>query len=139
MKKLKARGLHEQVIDDIGRRILSGEFVPGVPLLNESTLCGRSGVSRTALREALWVLASKSCSNPSARSARCIAQATYAMGISADSALRGYQALHGEHASQADKSCDQIFWWEADRRAFQESHIGSTCLSILNSDVSTNI
>jgi DNA-binding FadR family transcriptional regulator len=64
VKKLKARGLHELVIDEIGTRVLSGEFVPGSPLPAEMALCESLGVSRTALREALRVLASKGLVEP---------------------------------------------------------------------------
>jgi len=59
MKKLKTRGLHDHVIDEIGKRIVSGEFAPGTPLLGEMQLCEMLGISRTALREALRVLSSK--------------------------------------------------------------------------------
>jgi DNA-binding FadR family transcriptional regulator len=59
MKKLTRRGLHEHVIEEIGRGILSGEFSPGKPLPSEAELCGTLSVSRTALREALRVLAAK--------------------------------------------------------------------------------
>lgn len=64
MRKLKPRGLHEHVIEEIGKRIISGEFQPGRPLPGEAELCGALGVSRTALREALRVLASKGLVEP---------------------------------------------------------------------------
>jgi DNA-binding FadR family transcriptional regulator len=59
MEKLTRRGLHEHVIDEIGRSILCGEFSPGMPLPSEADLCRTLSVSRTALREALRVLAAK--------------------------------------------------------------------------------
>jgi len=64
MRKLKARGLHEHVIEEIGMRIVSGEFPAGKPLPGEAQLCEMLGVSRTALREALRVLASKGLVEP---------------------------------------------------------------------------
>lgn len=64
MRKLRARGLHEHVIVEIGKRIISGEYAPGVALPGETTLCSVLGVSRTALREALRVLASKGLVDP---------------------------------------------------------------------------
>lgn len=59
MKKVESRGLHEGVIEEIGRRIISGEFAPGSALPSEAELCQALAVSRTALREALRVLAAK--------------------------------------------------------------------------------
>jgi DNA-binding FadR family transcriptional regulator len=59
MKKAKPGGLHEYVIDEIGHRIVAGDFAPGKALPSEAELCGSLGVSRTALREALRVLAAK--------------------------------------------------------------------------------
>ena len=64
MRKLKARELHDFVIEEVGRRILAGEFPPGTPLPREESLCGMLGISRTALREALRVLASKGLVEP---------------------------------------------------------------------------
>ena len=59
MKRVESRGLHEGVIEEIGRRIISGEFAPGSTLPSEAELCEALAVSRTALREALRVLAAK--------------------------------------------------------------------------------
>jgi DNA-binding FadR family transcriptional regulator len=59
MKRVESRGLHEGVIEEIGRRIISGEFAPGSALPSEAELCQALAVSRTALREALRVLAAK--------------------------------------------------------------------------------
>ena len=47
MQKLIARGLHEQVIEEIGRRIVQCEYAPGQPLPGEAGLCELLGVSRT--------------------------------------------------------------------------------------------
>jgi DNA-binding FadR family transcriptional regulator len=59
MRNLERKGLHSQVVDEIGRRIISGELAAGKPLPSEAELCSTLGVSRTALREALRVLAAK--------------------------------------------------------------------------------
>jgi DNA-binding FadR family transcriptional regulator len=59
VKKLRRRGLHEQVIEEVGQRIIAGEYSPGMPLPSEAELCSALSVSRTALREALRVLAAK--------------------------------------------------------------------------------
>jgi DNA-binding FadR family transcriptional regulator len=55
-----ARGsLHRSVAQDIGARILNGEFAPGTLLPNEAEWCQRFGVSRTAVREAIKMLMGK--------------------------------------------------------------------------------
>lgn len=53
------RGLHGEIVHDIGVRILSGDLRPGDPLPAEEELGGDLGVSRTVLREAIKVLAAK--------------------------------------------------------------------------------
>ncbi len=59
MRKLVRKGLHNDVIEEIGKRIVSGEFKPGSPLPSEVALVTILGISRTALREALRVLGAK--------------------------------------------------------------------------------
>lgn len=58
-KKPRSRGLHGRVIDDFGRRIVSGEFPAGEALPGQEECCELLGVSRSVLREALRVLAAK--------------------------------------------------------------------------------
>jgi DNA-binding FadR family transcriptional regulator len=53
------RSLHGQVAHDIGGRILRGDLSPGAVLPNEADFSARLRVSRTALREAIKVLAAK--------------------------------------------------------------------------------
>lgn len=53
------RNLHGQVVNELGRRIVGGVYVAGVVLPNEELLCQELVVSRTALREAVKVLAAK--------------------------------------------------------------------------------
>jgi DNA-binding FadR family transcriptional regulator len=52
------RGLHRQVVEAIGTRIVGGFYAPGAPLYPQQ-LERELGVSKTALREALKVLAAK--------------------------------------------------------------------------------
>jgi DNA-binding FadR family transcriptional regulator len=59
MKKVDRGGLHERVVREIGVHIITGEFAPNAALPSEAELCNTLGVSRTALREALRVLAAK--------------------------------------------------------------------------------
>ncbi|MFL9966435.1 FadR/GntR family transcriptional regulator [Paraburkholderia sediminicola] len=49
----------EQMVDAIGRDIVTGKLEPGASLPSEEALLARFGVSRTVLREALQVLAAK--------------------------------------------------------------------------------
>lgn len=48
-----------QVVDDLGRRIVRGDVLPGSVLPQETALCQEMGVSRTVVREAVKVLAAK--------------------------------------------------------------------------------
>ncbi len=59
LPRLQKRALHGQIVDEIGRRIVSGVLQPGKPLTSESGLCAEMGVSRTVLREAFRVLGDK--------------------------------------------------------------------------------
>jgi DNA-binding FadR family transcriptional regulator len=56
---VKKSSLHHQVAQDIGARILRGEFAPGDLLPNEAESCKAYGVSRTAVREAMKMLTAK--------------------------------------------------------------------------------
>ncbi len=49
------RALCENLVDDVRRRILDGEFLPGEPI-NERELVQHYGISRTPVREALKLL-----------------------------------------------------------------------------------
>jgi DNA-binding FadR family transcriptional regulator len=53
------RSLHGQVAHDIGARIIRGDLAPGITLPNEADLSAELNVSRTALREAIKLLAAK--------------------------------------------------------------------------------
>jgi DNA-binding FadR family transcriptional regulator len=59
MKATDARNLHGHVVRELGQRIVSGELQPGEVLPREEVLAESMQVSRTALREALKVLAAK--------------------------------------------------------------------------------
>src|SRR5438045_4398517 len=53
------RNLHGQVVHELGKRIVGGACAPGEALPNEEELCRELGISRTALRESVKVLAAK--------------------------------------------------------------------------------
>src|ERR1700754_165461 len=53
------RNLHGQVVQELGQMIVGGSLAPGEPLPREEALATRMAVSRTVLREALKVLATK--------------------------------------------------------------------------------
>ena len=57
--RVARRGLHRDVVDALGFRIVDGEFAPGTSLPNELLLSTELSVSRTVVREAIKVLASK--------------------------------------------------------------------------------
>jgi DNA-binding FadR family transcriptional regulator len=59
VKPMVVRSLHNQVIHELGRLIVSGELKPGDGLPREELLAERMNVSRTALREAMKVLSAK--------------------------------------------------------------------------------
>ena len=58
-EKTSRSSLHRSVAQDIGARILNGEFAPGTLLPNEAEWCKSFGVSRTAVREAIKMLMGK--------------------------------------------------------------------------------
>lgn len=53
------RNLHQQILDELGFRIVRGDYDGSNTLPREKDLAGTLGVSRNALREAVKVLASK--------------------------------------------------------------------------------
>lgn len=55
----RRHNLCEQVVLDLGRRIVRGDFQPGAVLPQEAALCDELEVSRTVVREAVKVLAAK--------------------------------------------------------------------------------
>ena len=59
MRKRRRHSLHEYVVRELGHGILLGKYPVGSPLPPDAALCERLHVSRTALREALIVLAAK--------------------------------------------------------------------------------
>lgn len=59
--------LHGQVVHELGRRVVGGSYAAGALLPNEDLLCSELNVSRTALREAIKVLAAKGLLEPRPR------------------------------------------------------------------------
>jgi len=56
---LSSSSLHASVVEQIGTRIVQGEFLPGEALPNADDSAEMLGVSRTVLREAIKVLSGK--------------------------------------------------------------------------------
>ncbi|MDB5522506.1 MAG: GntR family transcriptional regulator [Rhizobium sp.] len=63
----KTRTSHAQVVDELGRSIISGEYPVGATLPGDLDLAQRFKVSRTVLREAMKTLAAKGLIVPRAR------------------------------------------------------------------------
>lgn len=61
------RKLHGQVVHELGRRVVSNTYPANALLPNEEQLCQELQVSRTALREAVKVLAAKGLLEPRPR------------------------------------------------------------------------
>jgi DNA-binding FadR family transcriptional regulator len=58
-RTIARRNLHDQIVDELGRRIVAGEYGPQGSLPTEPQLAADLGVGRNALREAVKVLVSK--------------------------------------------------------------------------------
>jgi DNA-binding FadR family transcriptional regulator len=58
------KNLHEQVVEELGLRIISGQYRSGETLSSEDELCAELNVSRTVIREATKVLAEKGLVRP---------------------------------------------------------------------------
>ncbi len=56
---LTRRSLHDQIVEEVGKRIVEGEYAAEGMLPTEPVLAASLGVSRNALREAVKVLVSK--------------------------------------------------------------------------------
>jgi DNA-binding FadR family transcriptional regulator len=63
----KSRNSHAQVVDDLGKGIISGDFPVGSVLPGDADLLQRFKVSRTVLRESMKTLAAKGLVVPRAR------------------------------------------------------------------------
>jgi DNA-binding FadR family transcriptional regulator len=63
----KTRTSHAQVVDELGRAIVAGEYPVGATLPGDQDLAQRFKVSRTVLREAMKTLAAKGLIVPRAR------------------------------------------------------------------------
>lgn len=57
--RVSRRGLHQEVVHNLGLAIVRGEHLPGETLPRADDLAASMGVSRTVLREAMKVLAEK--------------------------------------------------------------------------------
>jgi len=59
MRKKHGHSLHDHVVRELGKQIVSGRWPVGSPIPPDTTLCATLHVSRTALREGLVALAAK--------------------------------------------------------------------------------
>jgi DNA-binding FadR family transcriptional regulator len=99
----KRQGLHSYVIDELGQAIVSGDFPAGKALPGEIQLCARLDVSRTALREALRVLAAKGLveARPKVGTAVRCAEAWNRLDT---------DVLHWSlHSHEADRTIDELY------------------------------
>lgn len=62
-KKRNGKSRHSSAAEEIGSRILRGDFAPGVLLPNEAEWCKRLRMSRSAVREAIKMLKAKGLLN----------------------------------------------------------------------------
>jgi DNA-binding FadR family transcriptional regulator len=67
MSGRKTRTSHSQVVDELGRAIIAGDYAVGATLPGDLDLAQRFKVSRTVLREAMKTLAAKGLIVPRAR------------------------------------------------------------------------
>ena len=78
------RSLHHQVIQELGRLIVSGELSVGQSLPREEILAERMSVSRTALREAMKVLSAKGLIESRQKTGTRVREETYWNQLDAD-------------------------------------------------------
>ncbi|MDQ0010393.1 DNA-binding FadR family transcriptional regulator [Luteibacter jiangsuensis] len=84
VKPVTARGLHNLVVQQLGRLIVSGELAPGEGLPREEVLAERLNVSRTALREAMKVLVAKGLIESRQRTGARVREAVHWNQLDAD-------------------------------------------------------
>lgn len=84
VKPVASRGLHNLVVQQLGRLIVSGELAPGEGLPREEVLAERLNVSRTALREAMKVLVAKGLIESRQRTGARVREAIYWNQLDAD-------------------------------------------------------
>lgn len=84
VKPVASRGLHNLVVQQLGRLIVSGELAPGEGLPREEVLAERLNVSRTALREAMKVLVAKGLIESRQRTGARVREAVHWNQLDAD-------------------------------------------------------
>jgi DNA-binding FadR family transcriptional regulator len=84
MAKPIVRSLHNQVIQELGRLIVSGELEAGKSLPREELLAESMSVSRTALREAMKVLSAKGLIESRQKTGTRVREAVYWNQLDAD-------------------------------------------------------
>ena len=73
---VRKRNLFAQVVEELGSRIVGGDFKPGDTLPNEADLGRELGASRSVVREAVKSLASKGLMEPRTRVGTTVLQPT---------------------------------------------------------------
>lgn len=84
MKPVATRSLHSQVVQQLGRLIVSGQLAPGEGLPREDILAEQLDVSRTALREAMKVLVAKGLIESRQRTGARVREAIHWKQLDAD-------------------------------------------------------
>ena len=94
---IQRRPLHNELADRLRHMIVEGELAPGEKL-SEKDLCGRFGVSRTPLREAMKVLATEGLVLLTPNRGSAVAKLTLADLDEAFPVMGALEALSGELA-----------------------------------------
>ena len=96
---IQRRPLHNELADRLRHMIVEGELAPGEKLA-EKELCGRFGVSRTPLREAMRVLATEGLVQLTPNRGCTVSKLTLADLDEAFPIMGALEALSGELACQ---------------------------------------
>ena len=93
------RSLHEEIVDRLRDLIVDGSLMPG-DKIHEVELCGRFGVSRTPLREALKALATEGLVTLSPNRGASVARTTIEAVYELFPIMGSLEALAGELACE---------------------------------------
>lgn len=105
IRPIRHRSLHEHLVEELRRLIVSGALVPGAKI-NEKQLCDRFEVSRTPLREAMKSLAAEGLVRITPRRGARVTEITLAELDEAFPVLGALEALAGELACARARETD---------------------------------